>query len=387
MGVASIPTAATVGVALVAYLVYSALAGLNKNIEGAKKSGLPYIVSPVSPFSLPAQVTHKLWIPIVRTCLPRSWWENWITHPAPRALPKLVETYEVLKQFGDNTLTTEGPLWRIHRRATAASFNERNAALVFAVAAEQTRGMLDKWMADQEGRSRGPGGGGEGDKKAGSSSASSPGPIRTIDRDTMRLALNIIGYGSEVGQVYELGARGWAYVEFYRYDCDASGEDIVVVGSTAMAVEYLLPLKRTQEAAESYTNYVAYMNELLDEKLQQLRAGNVDDAEPGMDIMGQLVRSTYGDASSTTDDQEKKAAQSAPTASAATMGRLGRPDILGNAFIMLVAGHETTANALHFTLLELAAHPAVQRALQRDLDALLGDRDPGTGRTKRRSTR
>lgn len=45
MGVASIPTAATVGVALVAYLVYSALAGLNKNIENAKKSGLPYIVS------------------------------------------------------------------------------------------------------------------------------------------------------------------------------------------------------------------------------------------------------------------------------------------------------------------------------------------------------
>lgn len=97
-----------------------------------------------------------------------------ITHRREH-FPKFVETYEILTQFGDNTLTTEGALWRVHRRATAASFNERNAALVFAVAIEQTQGLVEKWMADQAG-------GGESR------------PVETIDSDTMRLALNIIGY-------------------------------------------------------------------------------------------------------------------------------------------------------------------------------------------------
>lgn len=79
----------------------------------------------------------------------------------------------MLKQFGDNVLTSEGSTWKLHRRVTSAAFGEKNAALVFQVAGEQTRGLVEKWMADQGGRGR---------------------PVETIDRDTMKLALNIIGY-------------------------------------------------------------------------------------------------------------------------------------------------------------------------------------------------
>ncbi|KAL1890202.1 hypothetical protein Cpir12675_005495 [Ceratocystis pirilliformis] len=43
---------------------------------------------------------------------------------------------------------------------------------------------------------------------------------------------------------------------------------------------------------------------------------------------------------------------------------------------MMVAGHETTANALHFMLLYLAAHPAAQRSLVRDLDDIIGSKSP-----------
>lgn len=85
-----------------------------------------------------------------------------------------------------------------------------------------------------------------------------------------------------------------------------------------------------------------------------------------MDVMGHLVRS-----SSSPGDQDEK--PKAP-------GRLSRSDIMGNAFIVIIAGHETTANALHFTLLELAANPLAQRALQRDLDRILGAADPSTWR-------
>lgn len=106
------------------------------------------------------------------------------------------------------------------------------------------------------------------------------------------------------------------------------------------------------------------MHELLDEKVDQVRRG--EDPAPGMDMMGHLVRSTYP-GTTATSDQEKYEAEE----------RLTKSDIIGNAFIVLVAGHETTANALHFTLLELAAQPTAQRAMQRDIDRILGsDTDP-----------
>ena len=49
-------------------------------------------------------------------------------------------------------------------------------------------------------------------------------------------------------------------------------------------------------------------------------------------------------------------------------------EILGNAFLFIVAGHETTANILHFALVFLAMNPWSQKRLQADLDNLLGGR-------------
>jgi len=87
--------------------------------------------------------------------------------------PKFTESYKILAQFGESVLTTEGAQWRFHRKVTSASFNERNAALVFAVAAHQAQGMIGQWEEErQKGRKT----------------------ISTVEHDTMRLALNIIGY-------------------------------------------------------------------------------------------------------------------------------------------------------------------------------------------------
>lgn len=87
--------------------------------------------------------------------------------------PKYTETYSILRQFGENVLTSEGPVWRMHRKVTSASFNERNAALVFRESIRQTHGMVASWLEPGEGAS---------------------GTIRTLETDTMRLALNIISY-------------------------------------------------------------------------------------------------------------------------------------------------------------------------------------------------
>jgi hypothetical protein len=92
------------------------------------------------------------------------------------AFPKDIAKYGVLDMFGKSVLTTEGALWRLHRKVTSASFNEKNAAHTFTEAINQTKGMLDMWL--------GPDGAKTGQSKT----------IESLEQDTMTWALNIIGY-------------------------------------------------------------------------------------------------------------------------------------------------------------------------------------------------
>lgn len=49
-------------------------------------------------------------------------------------------------------------------------------------------------------------------------------------------------------------------------------------------------------------------------------------------------------------------------------------EILGNAFVFILAGHETTANSIHFALVLLALNISSQRRLQTDLDEVFQGR-------------
>ena len=51
---------------------------------------------------------------------------------------------------------------------------------------------------------------------------------------------------------------------------------------------------------------------------------------------------------------------------------LSKSEIIGNAFIFLFAGHETTANSIHFSVILLAIHLSSQAHLQADIDKIVG---------------
>ena len=55
---------------------------------------------------------------------------------------------------------------------------------------------------------------------------------------------------------------------------------------------------------------------------------------------------------------------------------LSDSEIVGNAFVFLFAGHETTANAITFTLILLALNQSAQRSMQSDLDRVIGSKPP-----------
>lgn len=88
------------------------------------------------------------------------------------------------------------------------------------------------------------------------------------------------------------------------------------------------------------------MDEMYEMKKTQVIAG---DNKGGMDFFDALIR---GSGITDKDTNVKKS------------------DILGNAFVIMLAGHETTANTLHFSLLFLAMNPGSQKRLQEDLDRI-----------------
>ncbi|PKK50658.1 hypothetical protein CI102_5994 [Trichoderma harzianum] len=376
---------------LVAYGIINWALNLRYHVNEAKRSGLPYVVTPCSPFWLPWQVSHKLWVPIIKL-FPKSWWDGWLEIMIPNfayrtrhdwfaklgesflvvspnrlvmmtdnaetirtitlkreQFPKWTAVYNILRMFGENVLTTEGSVWRMHRKVTSASFNERNAALVFREAIAQTQGMLRMWTGPTGTRTE---------------------PLKSLQRDTMKLALNIIsyvGFGMRLlwpGEAHPAGTEP-KIVKYGSHE-PSDGHQLSFTDTMEILLHYLLllliiprwilrliPSKKVKKAVLSYDEYVSYMNELLDEKIEEARKG--EHAE-GMDLMGQLAKSCFG-----TDNKD---------------ATLTREEIIGNAFIMFVAGHETTANAIHFTIIYLATHPEAQRRMQKDIDDILGNQDP-----------
>lgn len=88
-----------------------------------------------------------------------------------------------------------------------------------------------------------------------------------------------------------------------------------------------------------------------------------------MDLMGALVKGA-GIA-----DQSMRVPSYLEKGRTTTSKQLLTDDeIIGNAFLILLAGHETTANSIHFAIDFLAMHPSSQRRLQVDLDRIFAGR-------------
>ncbi|KAH8202808.1 hypothetical protein TruAng_002971 [Truncatella angustata] len=383
---------------LVAYQLYSTVSGLRRNIAKATATGLPYYIVPMSPMNRIGQLFAPL-IMVLWKALPRKYWEDimpvlqadWqytqrfetfeklgesfvVVSPGALALytadaeaihqvtskreafPKPTELYKLLSLYGENVVTTEGAEWRAHRKVTSTSFNEKNAALVFHETITQTYGLIKQWL--------GP------DGKGGKT-------IKTVEDDTMTLMLHIIGYAG-------FGLRLLWSDESLPADTDpkvarfsslepSSGYSLNFKDALAGVLHGIIPLlllprwlmrvlpfKGTRSAFASENNLVKYFDQFVQDKIADTKEGK---PEKGMNIMGMLVRTSYGDEASSDKKQSK-------------LTRLQDSEIIGNAFVMMVAGHETTANATHFTLLNLATNPDVQRLVQRDVDGIFDGADP-----------
>ncbi|KAM0808976.1 putative Cytochrome P450 [Seiridium cardinale] len=386
--------------ALVAYQITTTISGLWRNIAKAKATGLPYYLAPMSPTNRLGQLVAPLILGLWKT-LPRKYWEDvlpvlqvdWqfeqlfepfvklgdtfvLVSPGAlvmytanaeaihqitsrrEAFPKPTELYKLLSMYGENVVTTEGAEWKAHRKVTSTSFNEKNAALVFHETITQTYGLLKQWLGP-DGKDRR--------------------TIKTIEDDTMTLMLHIIGYAGFglrfLWSDQKLPADIDPRLAKYSALEPPSGHSLNFKDALAGTLHHIIPLvilprwlmrvlpfQNIRSAIKSENNLLKYFDEFVKDKVEDTKEGK---PEEGMNIMGMLVRTSYGDQAPASEKETK-------------LTRLRDSEIIGNAFVMMVAGHETTANATHFTLLQLATNPDAQRLLQRDVDRIFEGADPKT---------
>ncbi|TKA83262.1 hypothetical protein B0A55_00784 [Friedmanniomyces simplex] len=378
----------------VAYAVHTYRC-FNVNLAAAKQSGIPYICTPIYTFNRFWLITHRLWLPLIKA-LPHSWTSSWIDYLVPEFLwnklygpfrkigsdvflivspghntlyvadpeaisqittrrndfPKPIWMYGSVDIYGKSVVSTEGAMWRHHRKITSPPFTEKNNHLVWQESLHQAQSMVTSMVSPD---------------------AQTSSPVWDVAAQAMRLSLHVIskaGFGVRLPWPHEQAETEvpQGHTLSYKDALSILLENIIVVMLTPSWLLGRSPLQVHKTANEAFIEWGKYMRELYQQKRTEVQTG---ESREGMDLMGALVKGA-GITSETVGanghaDPEKAASPSSKQL-------LTDEEIFGNAFVFILAGHETAANTIHFSMMYLAMHPQSQRRLQKDLDDILGDR-------------
>lgn len=215
--------------------------------------------------------------------------------------------------LGEGLLTSEGDTWFRQRRLAQPVFHQKRIAGYGAVMVDYAERMLDTW---QDGESR------------------------DVHADMMRLTLNIV------------------MKTIFNQDV-TEGEAQNVANALDVAMDWF-ESKRKQNFLiwewfprpenVRYRNAIQQMDETIYNIINQRRTSGED---PG-DLLSMLMQARDEDDGSQMSDKQLR----------------------DEVATLMLAGHETTANALSWTWILLSGHPEVQTKLQEELKAVLDGRSP-----------
>jgi cytochrome P450 len=223
--------------------------------------------------------------------------------------------FRVLKTLlGEGLLTNEGDSWLRQRRLAQPVFHQKKISGYGAVMVDYTQRMLESWQ---------------------------DGETRDIHADMMRLTLSIV------------------MKTIFNSDVD-DGEAQTVAHALDVAMNWF-ESKRSQgylvwewfPRPENihYRQAIAQMDETIYSIIQQRR----DSKEDLGDLLSMLMNAR---------DEEDN-------------GQMSDKQLRDELATLMLAGHETTANALSWTWMLLSQHPEVRTKLQEELSQVLGGRLPG----------
>ncbi|KAH7405678.1 putative cytochrome P450 oxidoreductase [Phaeosphaeria sp. MPI-PUGE-AT-0046c] len=353
-----------------------------KNVAAARATGLPYIITP----ALETEIIGHMMTPLLRKYYHRrllqgrgwprwcrfivrewSWEDRGRSHAelgdvfiavSPEGLicystdailnadvtsrrlefVKPPDKYKILESFGPNLATVEGRSFRIHSRITAPAFNTRSGvdAIVWDETARQTRSLMTTW------------------------SRAAPTALHS-DITALSLATFLCaGYGR---------TTEWAILrDFGKTSGDAKNHwpgihEAVMGVLTNMVSILLLPewiLRLTvPQAATAYGNLKAQFTSMINEERAHIIAQKGPNSRSETEcLLTSVVRSSLF-----AKDEEG-------IATGEKDRTLSDKEIMGNLFIFLIGGIETTANSILYGMIALALYDDIQERVIQSVDLL-----------------
>ena len=220
------------------------------------------------------------------------------------------------RALGDGLLTSEGELWRKQRKTIAPTFHRKKIAEQANVVAEEGQLLVDRLRA-----------------------SIGTGPVN-LSEELTGLTLGILGrtlLDADLGVFDSIG-----------HSFEAVQDQAMFELVTLSMVPMWLPLPKQRRFRKARRNLETIVRTLVADRDQ--RAGWSD----GEDVLSTLMVSTRAEA-----DRE-----------------VGRVRLRDELVTLLLAGHETTASTLSWTLYLAGEHRDVQDKLREEARRVLGDRPP-----------
>ncbi|MBL8163221.1 MAG: cytochrome P450 [Anaerolineae bacterium] len=216
------------------------------------------------------------------------------------------------KVIGQGVLTSDGELHQRQRRLVQPAFHYKRIAAYGDVMVDYTTQMLDGWRDGDE---------------------------RDIAHEMMQLTMRIIGKT--------------------LFDADISNEAEALGAAITLGIE---------TAAQRITQPI-YLPDWLPTpaNLERRRAFN---------LLEQTIMSIIEARRASGEDKGDLLSMLLMAVDEADGGKMSNQQVRDEAMTLFIAGHETTANALAWTLLLLAQHSQVEAKLRAEIDQVLGDRQP-----------
>ncbi|MEU7971640.1 cytochrome P450 [Micromonospora sp. NPDC049089] len=217
------------------------------------------------------------------------------------------------RALGDGLLTSEGELWRKQRKVIQPAFQSRRIAAQAGQVAEEAAALVERLR-----------------RRAGD--------VVDMSDEMTSLTLGVLGrtlLDTDLGRFPTIGG-----------DFAAVQDQAMFELATLSAVPPVLPLPRQLRFRQSRRRLEGIVDQLVTER------GSADDDRA--DVLSRLIASA---------GRERDP-------------RIGRARLRDELVTLLLAGHETTASTLSWTLYLLDRHPEARERLREEVVSVLGDRLP-----------
>jgi cytochrome P450 len=218
--------------------------------------------------------------------------------------------------LGDGLLTSEGERWRRQKRLIQPLFTRKRVAGYVPVMADEALGLTRRW----------------------SESIARSEPV-DLHGEMSRITLRVVGralFGSDIDEA----------IPVLRATIPFLSERTIRRGIMPISIPQNWPTPANRRARRAQRQHY----EMVEEIIARRRAAPTG----GDDLITLLLEAQDPEGGQGLDDSE----------------------VRDQALIFLLAGHETTATALTFTLHLLGRHPEVQRRVHDEVDRVLGGRIP-----------